>query len=180
MPNPAMRALAPLLLALVAACVPVGSGEGGPAPLATDAISVTALPPAGAAAPAAPAVAEVTAAETGTAAPAPDKAVAPADAPAPEVDTPAAAPAEAAPPPPPLSPEALACQRRGGSYLAAREGGARTCVRPTGEGTKRCTRESDCKGQCLARSGTCAPVTPLLGCNDILQANGQRATLCVD
>ena len=54
------------------------------------------------------------------------------------------------------------------------------CIQPTRDGGKRCTRESQCDGVCLARSGTCAPVKPLLGCNEVLQDNGVRATLCIE
>ena len=32
----------------------------------------------------------------------------------------------------------------------------------------------------LARSGTCAPITPMFGCNDILQDDGREVTLCLD
>jgi hypothetical protein len=45
---------------------------------------------------------------------------------------------------------------------------------------KACTRQSQCEGYCLARSGTCAPITPMFGCNDILQDDGREVTLCLD
>jgi hypothetical protein len=54
------------------------------------------------------------------------------------------------------------------------------CQFTTRDGGKRCTRESQCEGLCLARSGTCAPVEPLMGCHDILQDNGTRATQCIE
>ncbi|MEH6776462.1 MAG: hypothetical protein V7668_21240 [Cereibacter changlensis] len=72
----------------------------------------------------------------------------------------------------------LACERRQGRYVAV--GGARTCVTPTSDGGKQCRGKGDCSGQCLARSNSCAPVAPLLGCNEILQSNGRRVTLCLD
>lgn len=112
------------------------------------------------------------------------------------LDTPAAAePAEpaspwnevapAAPPPAPevveaKSPGEIACEERGGRYVALGGTGARTCVTPTRDGGKQCRRDGDCSGQCLARSNTCAPMTPLLGCNEILQSDGRRVTLCLD
>jgi hypothetical protein len=97
----------------------------------------------------------------------------------------AAVPPEAAadptpPPAGPKSPQQLACERGGGRYVAAGSSGARACVRPTRDAGKRCDREGDCEGQCLARSQSCAPIRPLFGCNDVLQADGRRVTLCVD
>ena len=76
------------------------------------------------------------------------------------------------------SPGELACERRQGRYVAV--GGARTCVTPTSDGGKQCRGKGDCSGQCLARSNSCAPVAPLLGCNEILQSDGRRVTLCLD
>ena len=89
-------------------------------------------------------------------------------------------PATAAPPPAPLSPSALACKKKGGRYIKTGSGDLRACVKVTGEEGKSCKRETDCTGSCLARSGTCAPVKPLFGCNEILQADGRRVTLCLD
>jgi len=93
---------------------------------------------------------------------------------------PAAVDAEPAPPPAPKSAEALACEKKGGSWASSGIGSLRTCVFQTRDSGKSCSRESDCEGLCLARSRTCAPVKPLLGCNDILQDNGVRATLCIE
>jgi hypothetical protein len=76
--------------------------------------------------------------------------------------------------------ERLACFKQGGNFGPVGGGGSLACVRPTRDSGKQCTRETDCEGRCLARSGTCAPLTPLFGCNDILQADGRRVTLCVD
>lgn len=70
------------------------------------------------------------------------------------------------------------CARAGGQL--ARRGGtdALTClIRPRDAG-KSCTRKSDCEGQCLARSGTCSPVIPLLGCYEVLLDSGARVTEC--
>lgn len=175
--------LLPLTLVLLAACVPLGKGEKGdaPVPVPADEISVTPLPKAGALpAVEAPPAAGVADPAEGDAAPAdPATATPPGDPATPVAEIPPEA-APPAPPPPPPSPEALACQRKGGEYRGTGVGTLKACVRATGEGTKRCTKQTDCKGLCLARSGTCAPVTPLFGCNDILQADGRRATLCVD
>lgn len=90
--------------------------------------------------------------------------------------------AEAAPAPPPVakSEAQLRCERQGGEWASARGATLRTCVKPTGQGAKQCRTKTDCKGECLARSRTCAPFTPLLGCNDVLLADGSRTTLCLD
>lgn len=92
----------------------------------------------------------------------------------------APSPEEPAPPKAAKSPSQLACERKGGNYARAGAGGAFACVRPTRDGGKQCRRESDCESACLARSRTCSPITPLLGCNDILQNDGRRVTLCID
>lgn len=91
---------------------------------------------------------------------------------------PATAPSEAAPPPVARSPSQLACEASGGRYLSVKA--LFTCVRTPRDAGKRCTRESDCSGRCLARSQSCAPFDPLLGCNDILDDEGRRTTLCLD
>lgn len=86
----------------------------------------------------------------------------------------------ASPPPRPRSEQEIACVKKGGSWVAAGKSGAKTCVRTTKDTGKQCNRKSQCEGLCLARSGTCAPVVPLFGCNEIFQDNGQRVTLCID
>lgn len=80
----------------------------------------------------------------------------------------------------PKLPQQIACEKKGGNWGVAGKSGANTCIKSTGEGAKQCERQTDCKGSCLARSGTCAPYTPLFGCNEILQADGSRVTLCID
>lgn len=112
---------------------------------------------------------------------------APADLPAPDGEATsdvgaasADAAAEAAPPVEPPGPEQLACEKKGGAWSSVGLGSLKTCIFNTRDSGKRCDRESDCEGVCLARSRTCAPVRPLLGCNDILQDNGARVTLCIE
>ena len=185
-----MRRITTLFLMLcLASCtlaLPGGKADA-PAPLATEAIEVTRLdPPKGAGTEPAKGVEP--------AKPQEDPAGAPAKAPAKAAAVPAkpatgaeaqpvakAEPApEAAPPPAPLSPAAAACKKKGGRYIKTGSGDLRACVKVTGDGGKSCRRETDCTGSCLARSGTCAPVTPLFGCNEILQADGRRVTLCLD
>jgi hypothetical protein len=96
-----------------------------------------------------------------------------------EAAAPEASAAEVAPPPPPKSELQIACERRRGTWEDT-GGGLMVCIRPTRDGGKRCTRESQCEGLCLARSGTCSPLDPLLGCHDILQDNGARAIQCFE
>ena len=177
-----MRAMISLVLLLLAACTLAlpGGKTDAPAPLATEKIEVTKLDaPKGGTAPAAkapPAKAQDATKVPEAAAPAqPDTARNTASKPAEP-----APPAAAAPPAAPLSPAALACKKKGGRYIRTGSGDLRACVRVTGEEGKACRRETDCLGSCLARSGTCAPVKPLFGCNEILQADGRRVTLCLD
>lgn len=152
-----------LMLALpwLAACLP-GGGDGSVA-APVEAIAVTPL--------ADPA-----------AAPPPDAAPPPPPTqpdPAPPDPAAQAAPDPAAQPVPP-SPEQRSCERGGGRWMRAGETGLMTCLRSTRDAGRQCRRSSDCQGDCLARSGTCAPVTPLFGCHEILQDNGARVTLCRD
>lgn len=80
----------------------------------------------------------------------------------------------------PKSEMQLACEKKGGKWARVGKGDKRACVRQTKDGGKRCERESQCDGVCLARSGTCSPFKPLYGCNEILQDNGARVTLCLE
>ena len=70
------------------------------------------------------------------------------------------------------------CERSGGRFSALR--GAQVCLQETRDAGKQCRRAGDCQGACLARSGTCAPVTPLFGCHEVLQQDGLRITQCLD
>ncbi len=170
-----------------------GTAEVTPNAVAGAAIEVTALeapappaaPPAGAEALAAAAV------QDGTPEGGPqDQATDPVPAPLPEAagqevevasdaDPEATPEPEAAPPEPPKSDLQVACERKRGTWADA-GAGRKICLQTTRDGGKSCTRESQCDGACLARSGTCSPVAPLLGCNEILQDNGARVTLCIE
>lgn len=88
---------------------------------------------------------------------------------------------------PPVGEELVAleksrCEARGGTWgRGGRSGTAGfVCFRPTRDGNTACTRAGDCEGICLARSGSCAPVTPIFGCNEVLNSLGVQTTLCVD
>lgn len=80
----------------------------------------------------------------------------------------------------PKSERQRACERKRGIWSKVGKGDLRACVFNTRDGGKSCDRESDCEGVCLARSRSCAPLTPLFGCNEILQDNGARVTLCIE
>ena len=199
----------PLILAallVLAACkmslpgaAPKDEAQAGSAPAAVE-ISVTPLdvPKPGATKPAAaPATTSATSPAASAAATAAAKPAQPAAKPgkpqmsaeevAPSTDDPAAkaavdAAAEAVQPPPPVykSPEQLACEKKKGVYSKVGTSGARACVMETRDAGKHCSKKSDCEGQCLARSQTCSPITPLFGCQDILGLNGERMTQCID
>lgn len=79
-----------------------------------------------------------------------------------------------------LPAEGLACQGLGNLWVRAGQTDLFACVRPTRDAGKACDRGTDCEGECLARSMTCAPYDPLFGCNEILQDNGARVTLCLN
>ncbi len=78
------------------------------------------------------------------------------------------------------STERLACEKRGGTWGNAGSTKVQSCIIRTKDGGKQCRKAGDCDSACLARSGTCAPVKPLFGCNEILQKDGSRVTLCID
>ncbi len=73
----------------------------------------------------------------------------------------------------------IACLADGGRWGEGPSPGLFLCYRPTKDAGKACTRDGDCSGFCLARSKSCAPVTPLLGCNEVLGVTGARSTVCV-
>lgn len=189
------------LVILLAACqiaLPGASGKSRPAEggIAAEVIEVTSLD-APFTAPDTPAASDAAKAGPGTgraegrsAAPAQDAA---ADGPPDTDSVPAQATAEPERPktnageprpeeqPPLLKTQAwIACEKRGGVWERAAAGSASFCQMPTRDGGKQCRRSTDCEGYCLARSGTCAPVTPLLGCQDILNENGRMLTQCIN
>lgn len=172
MPHLTRLCLALGLTALLAACQLSPKAETPPQDVTPnavtgDAIEVTALD-------APPAAADTVGEPAAKVQTAPPVAPAPVATPAPQPDLAAevALPAKSA--------MQLACEKKKGRWTRAGKGDLHSCVYDTRDGGKQCTRESQCEGVCLARSGTCAPVRPLLGCNEILQDNGARVTLCID
>lgn len=78
------------------------------------------------------------------------------------------------------SPFQLACEKKGGRWSMAGSVKASFCQTPTRDAGKSCSKSKDCKGLCLSKSRTCAPYTPLFGCNDILDENGRMFTQCLN
>ncbi|MFV0491006.1 MAG: hypothetical protein ACK5M4_04250 [Pseudorhodobacter sp.] len=96
-----------------------------------------------------------------------------------DADTGATSTTEPAPPAV-KSASQIVCEKAGGQMVRAGGSPLSTCQKPMRDAGKACSRRADCKGECLARSGTCAPVAPLFGCNEVLQQDGRRVTLCID
>lgn len=182
-------ALLPAFMALAGCQMLPGAGGGAPAassgasPITGEAIAVTSLdaptqgvaeaPVAAAAAPGAAPAANPTAEEIP---PAADPASA--EAAPPETADPLAA--EPVAPAVIKSPSHIACERRGGRWSVAGGGAAAFCQTPTRDGGKSCRASTDCTGYCLEKSRTCAPVTPMLGCHDILNEAGRMLTECIN
>lgn len=168
-----------LLTACQAALPGKKTSDVTPNAVAGDPIEVTTLdaPPGAAPDPApVPPAGEAGGTETAAAQPAP---AAPAAEPAAEAVAPAPKPDLAETPVTPKSEMQLACEKKKGRWVKVK-GELRACVFQTRDSGKRCERESQCESVCLARSGTCAPLKPLYGCNEILQDNGARVTQCIE
>jgi hypothetical protein len=169
------------LVGLLSGCqlgnAPAADPDGvTPNAVAGDAIEVTALDQPGATVDAAaqPGGGTTATAQTGSPEPQDDPAPEAVPEPAPQPDLAVEVPAT------PKSEQQLACEKKKGRWTRTGKSDLHTCVYTTRDGGKQCTRESQCEGLCLARSGTCSPIKPLLGCNEILQDNGARVTLCID
>lgn len=72
------------------------------------------------------------------------------------------------------------CEKRGGIFGALGASGALTCFTTPRDAGKSCSKATDCESACLARSMTCAPITPLNGCNEIINSAGARLTQCIE
>lgn len=72
-----------------------------------------------------------------------------------------------------------ACERGGGQW-AGKPGKGMLCFRTPSDAGKACDRGNQCSAGCLAKSHTCAPITPLLGCQQLLDDYGQTVTQCVN
>lgn len=156
------------------------SADASAGGLAGPAVTVSSLPavPGQTLSPAKPATAPIAESKPAAVPAMPAAAVAnPAD---PKPAASAAVPETAAAPKPTLSPEGLACEKRGGLWSATGKSGVMACVKRTRDFGKSCSRDRECEGACLARSRSCAPITPLFGCHDVLQDDGRQVTLCLD
>ncbi len=72
------------------------------------------------------------------------------------------------------------CERTGGTWGLRAGDRLFVCYQPTRDANKTCRIASDCDGLCLARSRTCAPIKPFLGCHEILTEGGVQATQCAN
>ncbi|MFN3824184.1 MAG: hypothetical protein ACK4RN_09415 [Pseudorhodobacter sp.] len=171
--------MAAVLVALVlGGCVLPGGQRGGGAdisPITGPEVETSTLPPAGgemageASPGTGPQVATAGAGPASEAAPPPETAPESIPEPAPE-----------AAPPVVKSAAQIACEKLGGRFVRVGSGSAMACQRVMRDAGKSCRRKSDCEGECLARSRTCAPLSPLFGCNDILQDDGRQVSLCIN
>lgn len=85
-----------------------------------------------------------------------------------------------APMPAALARAAADCERQKGRLVpVGAAGNRRACLRDTPDAGRRCSARGDCMGECLARSGSCAPVMPLFGCHEVLNARGARVRECM-
>lgn len=165
---------------MLAACQMQAPAPGGDtAPLAAESIAVTKLD----AAPVEAATRAASKPPEKLAASAPEDAkpapVKPVEAiPAPQTSAPAA-PVASTEPAPTVSPEQALCEKTKGQWSALADSSGHVCVHTTRDSGKSCHRKGDCQGQCLAQSGTCSPIMPLMGCNAVLQADGSEVTLCL-
>ena len=79
-----------------------------------------------------------------------------------------------------LATDAAACAAEGGRWGSALGSSLFVCYRTPRDAGKQCREADDCSTHCLARSRTCAPVTPFYGCHEVLTGPGQVATLCIE
>jgi len=73
-----------------------------------------------------------------------------------------------------------ACLDRGGRYAQGGLSGTFVCYEDTKDANKACTKSTQCEGYCLARSNTCTPIVPLIGCHEVLNSVGARSTVCLE
>ena len=174
----ALAALAALSACLAGKTAPAGEASGEAAALSAEVIEVQPLEATPSNAAAAPSDAEP---EASAPEAAPDEALQPLTDAAADADHSSAQQADVAQPAaPPASPEEAACVRKKGMWVKAGKSGLMACVKITRDSGKMCRSGKDCSGECLARSLTCAPYSPLFGCNEIVQDDGVRTTLCLD
>lgn len=73
------------------------------------------------------------------------------------------------------------CKAAGGTVVQAYAGPI--CAMPTPDAGQACTDGAECTALCLAGTkagtGTCSPLTPAVGCYDVLE-QGQTVGVCID
>ena len=79
-----------------------------------------------------------------------------------------------------LADQRAECENAGGRWGTRAGGVLFTCYLNTSDANQQCRASSDCESLCLARSRTCAPTQPFLGCHEILTNSGQTATQCIN
>lgn len=73
---------------------------------------------------------------------------------------------------------AARCEQAGGQMVRGMIG--EMCAMPTPDAGQACTSSSDCSSSmCLAETRSCAPITPMFGCIELLEDDGP-VTLCID
>lgn len=70
------------------------------------------------------------------------------------------------------------CEAAGGAWRTGER--VAFCQYQTRDGGKSCTNGTQCEGACLARAQSCAPIRPLIGCNEVITGAGLRVTECVE
>ena len=73
-----------------------------------------------------------------------------------------------------------ACLASDGRFSAPASDQGFICFLTPPDAGKSCLKSTDCTAECLARSRTCTPITPLLGCHEIFTATGYVVTQCRD
>ncbi|MEO0990928.1 MAG: hypothetical protein AAFX00_08275 [Pseudomonadota bacterium] len=76
--------------------------------------------------------------------------------------------------------QVAACEQQGGRFGAGGRPNTQVCYVPEPDANKRCESADECSGYCLARSGTCTPVTPIFGCIEVFTSRGERVERCLD
>ncbi|MDV7144225.1 hypothetical protein R3X27_16185 [Tropicimonas sp. TH_r6] len=71
------------------------------------------------------------------------------------------------------------CEARGGTFVDSESRPTKICFVTPKDAGEGCSQRSDCEGECLARSRSCAPVIPLVGCHEVLMSGGMPATVCL-
>jgi len=79
-----------------------------------------------------------------------------------------------------LERQSAACAARGGRWGQGGIAGTFVCYETPDDANAPCASETQCSTICLARSRSCAPVTPFFGCHEVLTASGGAATICID